>query len=289
MPNLGRMFWVNYHSHSHYCDGIGTLDEQVAAAQQQGVHAFGFSSHSPVPFENAWSMRTTRLEHYLGETQQLKEKHTGSIELYTGLEVDFIPGCCGPSTYRNHLDYTIGSVHYVGLNAQKEPWEIDGSQAVFMDGLITVHLGDVETVVRTYYGLIRQMVQEDPPDIIGHIDKIKIQNPGSILFNEKEDWYRDECIQTLDLIATTSCMVEVNTRGLYKRSLTTYPGPEWLPLLRERNIPVVLSSDSHQPAEITAGFSQAATLLLQAGYKTTRILLNGRWQEARLTKAGLSL
>ncbi|WP_164851156.1 histidinol-phosphatase [Larkinella soli] len=273
-------FSTNYHSHSHFCDGVGTPEEQVQGALQAGLRAFGFSSHCPMPFDNRWSMKAGRLDDYLRETASLKEKYAGSIELYTGLEVDYIPNRVGPSTYRDRLDYTVGSVHYVGLDDGRRPWEIDGSQTVFMDGLTEVHQGDIETVIRLYYGLIREMVAHDPPDIVGHLDKIKIQNAGHALFDPSADWYRSEVIATLDAVASAGCMVEVNTRGLYKKALTTYPGPEWLPTMRERNIPVVLNSDSHHPSEISAGFRQAGAFLREAGYNTVRVLLDGHWQDS---------
>ena len=242
-------------------------------------------------------MPADRLDDYLQQTRALKAQYAGQIELYVGLEVDFVPGqvrpgqagpclagpsLVGPATYRDRLDYTIGSVHYVGLDAHGQPWEIDGSQAVFLDGLTNVHRGDIEAVIRLYYGLIRQMVGQDPPDIVGHLDKIKIQNPGGVLWDEAASWYREELIETLDAIAASGCMVEINTRGLYKKNLTTYPGPNSLPLLRERNIPMVINSDSHHPTEITLGFPQAAQALRDAGYQTVRALLDNQWQDIAL-------
>jgi len=227
-------------------------------------------------------MRAERLDDYLEQTRALKNKYAGQIELYAGLEVDFVPDLVGPAMYRDRLDYTIGSVHYVGLDAQGQPWEIDGSQAVFLDGLTHVHGGDIEAVLRLYYSLIRQMVQQDPPDIVGHLDKIKIQNVGGFLWDESAPWYREELTKTLDAIAASGCLVEINTRGMYKKNLTTYPGTDSLSLLRERDIPMVINSDSHHPTEITLGFPQAAQALRDAGFRTVRVLMSNQWQDVAL-------
>ncbi|TDB65082.1 histidinol-phosphatase [Arundinibacter roseus] len=281
--------WTNYHSHSHYCDGVESPREQVEAALRQSVRAFGFSSHGPVHFPNAWSMQADRLEEYLSETRALQAEFADQIDLYVGLEVDFLPGFSGPSTYASRLDFTVGSVHYLGLNEQGEPWEIDGSTEKFMKGLVEVHGGDIRKVIHLYYEHIRQMIETDAPDILGHLDKIKIHNLRNSLYDENEPWYQAEIDETLTLLAQTDCVLEVNTRGLYKKNLATYPGLSVLQRVQERKIPVMINSDSHAPSEITAKLSRTALLLKQAGFKTLRVLVAGTWQDVPFDEEGLYL
>ncbi|GAB3171902.1 histidinol-phosphatase [Telluribacter humicola] len=282
-------FWTNYHSHNYYCDGVESPEAQVQAAIQQGVQTFGFSSHCPVPFTNGWSMKRDRLDEYLSEARALKEKYRGSIELYVGLEIDYIPGVCGPADFADQLDYTIGSVHYLGTNWNGEPWEIDGATEGFMKGLVEVHDGDIEGVLRQYYALLRQMVQQDRPDVVGHLDKIKIHNIQGSLYDEESDWYKAEIDQTLDAIAEAGCIVEVNTRGVYKKTLDIYPSEAILKRMRERDIPIMINSDSHTPAEITLAFVDTAHQLRQIGYKMVRVLVQNEWKDIPFDKDGLSL
>lgn len=282
-------FWTNYHSHSHYCDGVLSPEEQVKGAIAQGVKVFGFSSHCPVPFDNAWSMKQARLEEYLNETRTLKEKYSGSIELYQGLEIDYVPGLCTISQFSNRLDYTVGSVHYVDLNWEGKPWEIDGSTEGFLKGLVEVHGGDIQGVIERYYALIREMVQTDCPDIVGHLDKIKMHNLRDSLFSETDNWYQEAVESTLDAIAQAGCVVEINTRGLYKRDLDSYPS-EWILIsMFEKGIPVMINSDSHAPDEITARFSDAATRLQRAGYRFLRIFIDKEWKDVPFDEQGLYL
>ena len=44
------------------------------------------------------------------------------------------------------------------------------------------------------------------------------------------------------------------------------PGPEFLTMMKERDIPVVLGSDAHQPARVADRFSMALEMLEAAGY-----------------------
>ncbi|HEV7348639.1 histidinol-phosphatase [Telluribacter sp.] len=282
-----KSFWTNYHSHSHYCDGVESPEAQVQAALRQGVAVFGFSTHCPVPFVNLWSMKQDRLDGYLAETRALKQKYADQIELYVGLEIDYIPGLCGPSDYVPQLDFTIGSVHYLGLNWDGNPWEIDGATAGFVKGLVEVHGGDIRSVIQQYYGLIRRMVREDRPDIVGHLDKIKIHNTNNSLFDEQSDWYLAEVEKTLEAMAEAGCIVEVNTRGVYKKGLETYPSVAILERMRAKGIPVMINSDSHGPAEITLAFAETARQLQQVGYKTVRVFIRNEWRDVPFDEYGL--
>lgn len=272
---------TNYHSHSYYCDGKGSPEEQVQGALAQGLRAFGFSSHCPVPFENKWSMKAERLADYLAETHALKAKYEGQIELYVGMEVDFLPETLGPKDFLM-LDYCVGSVHYVGLNQFGQPWEIDGSSVEFLECLDTLYGGDIQAVIQKYYGIIRQMVETDPPQIMGHLDKIKMHNAARHLFDESEPWYVEEVEQTLHAIAKAGIITEINTRGNYKRDLDLYPSSWIIKRMHELNIPICINSDSHRPEEITASFPLAFQTALAAGYREVRILLDGIWQDVAL-------
>lgn len=275
------MIITNYHSHSHYCDGKGSLEEQVQGAIAQGLRAFGFSSHCPVPFENQWSMKAARLDDYLREAAALKEKYKGQIELYIGLEVDFLPQQLGPRDF-SMLDYCVGSVHYVELNQFGQPWEIDGSSVEFLACLDTLYDGNIKVALEKYYDIIQQMVETDTPPIVGHLDKIKMHNEARPLFDELEEWYVALVEQTLQAIKKVGCIVEINTRGNYKRGLELYPSPWIIARMNQLQIPICINSDSHRPEEITASFPLAFEAARAAGYTHQRVLLEGKWQDVEL-------
>lgn len=280
--------WVNYHMHSHFCDGKGALTEYAAAAQEMGMPAVGFSSHAPVPFDCVWCMKSERLTDYLNEIEALKKSSTG-IEIYKGLEVDFIPGVISPADFASRLDYTIGSIHFVDAFANGRPWEIDGLHTLFLDGLDKIFHGDVRAAIRRYFELTRQMLVSGRPNVLGHLDKIKIQNIGNKFYDESDLWYLDEIERTLDVIVETEVIVEVNTRGLYqKKSPTPYPSPWILEKMHARRIPITLSSDAHHPADIANRFDQTASLLADIGYKELTILTGGRWRTIPFNSLGIN-
>lgn len=283
------MKWSNFHQHSHYDDGTRPIKEHVEAAIEQGVISLGFSGHCPVPYDNCWSMRKEDLSSYFDEIGQAKTKYKNQIQLYKSLELDFIPGMLSPNDdwiKELNLDYTLGSVHFVGSYDNGRPWEIDGPHKTFLNGLDKIYKGDVKYVVKKYFELIRKMVKVACPDVIGHLDKIKMQNRG--FWSEDDSWYREEVFNTLDEIKATDAIIEVNTRGIYKKlTIEPYPGRWILEEIQEMNIPVQINSDAHHPSEITKQFMEAAQLLKSVGFQELSVFLDHQWQSVPFDENGL--
>jgi histidinol-phosphatase (PHP family) len=271
--------WSNYHCHTNFCDGKKSVAEVIDKAKAMNMIALGISSHASLPFENKWSMRPGMLDNYLSEINRAKE----DFEVYAGLEVDFIPNKISPFDFKDRLDYTIGSVHFVN-----DTWEIDNTYDVFMDGLKNIFGGSIRKAVARYYELTREMVRTTPPNIVGHMDKIKMHNRGDHFFMEEEPWYREQVDLTLDAIAKAGCIVEVNTRGIYQNKTDTlYPSPWILQEIHKKNIPVTLSSDAHHPDDLVNRFPETAGELIGIGFKKIRILLNGQWTDVDFDEQGI--
>jgi histidinol-phosphatase (PHP family) len=251
--------------------------------------AIGISSHAPLPFENKWSMRPGMLNAYLDDIKKAKEQNE-VIQVYAGLEVDFIPGKISPFDFKDRLDYTVGSVHFVNetVPTGRQAWEIDNTYDVFMDGLKTMFGGSIRSAVARYYELTREMVSTAPPNIVGHMDKVKMHNRGDRFFMEDEPWYREQVDLTLDAIGRAGCIVEVNTRGIYQNKTdTTYPSPWVLKEILRKNIPVTISSDAHHPDDLINQFPETARQLIDIGFKKIRILLNGKWTDVAFNEHGI--
>ncbi len=284
------MGWTNFHSHTHFCDGTHPVEAYLEEAESKGLIAYGYSSHAPTPYPSCkWAMKKERLADYVSSVNALKG--TSEVEVYVSLEIDYVPDQMGPSSewIRNAgLDYTLGSVHFVDFHESGEPWEIDGPLSEFEKGLDGIFNGDAEAAVSRYYELTRHMVGHDCPQIIGHLDKIKMQNSRKPFFNENADWYQVQVDKTLETIAATNAIVEVNTRGLYKkRAVETYPGKSTLQKIKDLNIPIMLNSDGHHPSEIIAEFEDTAEMLITLGFKELWSIKGGEFQPFRFDRNGL--
>ncbi|MEI6435203.1 MAG: histidinol-phosphatase [Bacteroidota bacterium] len=275
----------NLHTHTRFSDGSENPERYVEAAIQQGLKSLGFSDHSPLPFENTFALHENQVQNYCDTISAIRIAQS-SIQIFLGMEADFIPGIGHSFAYflENYpLDYLIGSVHLVGKDSPEELWFIDGPDPVTYDnGLKLLFGGDIRMGVTAYYRQINEMVTTGDIDIIGHIDKIKMHNRGR-LFSEDEPWYISLVDETLELVRQNGVIVEVNTRGVYKkRSDTLFPGPALLKKMHNLKIPVILSSDAHKPFEVSMLFSETADLLYEIGFREIMNLTRDGWESVSL-------
>jgi histidinol-phosphatase (PHP family) len=232
-------------------------------------------------------MKSDKLESYLLEIQRLKST-TNELQLYAGLEVDYIPRIISPTTFSNRLDFTIGSIHFVDEFADGTPWEIDGLHVHFLKGLDEIFHHDYKAAFTRYFELTREMIVTACPTVIGHLDKMKIQNPDNKLFSEQETWYQEQIRKTIQTIKDSGAIVEVNTRGIYqKKTTSTYPSPWILELLEHENIPITISSDAHHADDLINEFQSTALLLQQVGFKKIQILGDGEWKPFTFNENGI--
>lgn len=271
---------TNYHSHCSFCDGRAPLEEFVKEAISQGFYSYGVSSHAPLPFPTRWTMEWEQMEAYLDEFKNLRSKYADEIELYVGLEIDYLNEESNPSVAsftELPLDYRIGSVHLL-YDAAGEVVDIDCSPAVFKERVDRHFNGDVLGVIRMYFDRLFRMVELGGFDILGHADKMHYNascyHPGLL----DEPWYEALMKDYFSLVASRGYLVEINTKA-YDSLGTFYPNSRYWELMKEYQIKVLVNSDAHYPERINAGRMEALRLLQAKGFATVAELHQGSWRE----------
>jgi len=270
---------TNYHSHTFYSDGKGNPELYVEAAIKNGLYAYGFSCHSPVPFESEWNMKFENLVNYINEIESLKEAYKAKLKIYLGLEIDYVKDIVGINNFRNFdLDYTIGGVHFLGFMPNEKPWDFDRGKLWFKQGLDELFSGDIKKLVTFYYQQIIDMISHQKTDVLAHFDLIKKYNAGNFFFDQEEKWYKDIAYAALDVVAKSGIILEVNTRGVLKKLDTEfYPSNFILKRCLELKIPVCLSADTHKPDDTMALLPEARELLEHIGFKEIFIFDERGW------------
>ncbi len=282
------MINYNFHQHSNFSDGAYPPEDYVNKAVELGFSAMGFTEHSPLPFENPFSLKEENVDDYINTIDQLKIKYNGKVKLYRALEMDFIPKLSADFAYwkdKCKTDYLIGSVHLVSPPNTDELWFTDGPKHDIYDkGLNDFFGGDIRLAVRTYYHQVNEMIETQSFDVLGHFDKIKMHNQNRF-FNEYESWYQKLIDECLDLVKQKNLIVEVNTRGIYKkRSKSLFPDDMALGKVKKLNIPIILSSDAHQPSELNLGFDETKLKLIEMGFTELMFFDGEIWGQRKLFK-----
>jgi histidinol-phosphatase (PHP family) len=276
----------NHHCHTLFSDGKTSPESFVKKALEENLVSLGFSDHAPIPNPGLTGMKAEALPDYQQVIARLRDTARDHLQIYKGLEVDYIPGVI--SVNSTHIvnanpDFTIGAVHYVDQFDDGTYWNFESGFRQFQRGVDEIFNGDIVVAVKRYYTLIREMVNDHRPDVVAHLDRIKKLNRRDRYFNENEKWYREEVIETLQAIARNKCILEVNTKGYYSGdSDDTYPSKWILEIANQLEIPVHLASDAHHPDHLRSGFDFGLKQLKAIGYKNTFVMLDHCWQDSNL-------
>lgn len=275
------MINYNLHQHSVFSDGKDVPEKYVENAVELGFSAMGFSEHSPLPFDNPFSIKAEKIDEYVQVIEKLKEQYQNRLALYHALEMDYIPGMSEDFNHWRRLskaDYLIGSVHLVKPDGFNDLWFTDGPDyRIYDQGIENFFGGDIRRAVRAFYDQTNRMIETQQFEIIGHFDKIRMHNRNRF-FTDEDKWYRDMVNETVQLIKQHDLIVEINTRGLYKkRSDSLFPDGYALKRVKEMNIPILISSDAHRADEINLLFDYTEKYLNEIGFTSVMFLKNGKW------------
>lgn len=257
------------------------MEEYVLKALSLGFNALGFSCHAPVPFDDGWHMKAQDFPYYLDEIGRLRGIYRDRIELYAGLELEYLEQTaqlCGIEM-REQLDYVIASVHLMYHKPSGRYLSIDGSQEEF-DALLQDNFHqDIQAFVAHYYKLQEQMIEHFSFDVLGHCDLIKKNNGKNRYFDAQQPWYRKLTSHLLKTAHKRKVRLEVNTGGIARGSITElYPSDDMIHQAVELGIPLVLTSDAHESTHLDFYFSQADDQLVQAGCRSLTVFSHGLWQ-----------
>lgn len=279
------MHITNLHTHSLYCDGSFSPEAMVLAAIENNFKSLGISSHGPVNEETYWNIKHDKIEEYIEVVNFLKEKYKDKIEIFLGMELDYIPGIGFSElclSLMKKLDYYIGSVHYLGTFKSGLMWTVDYDIDELLKGIDESFQGNIRKAVETYYETISEMADKFQPPIIGHLDLFNKNNKNNILFDEREEWYLKAVRKCLNVIKNTSSVIEINTGGIARKyTKEQYPSTLILKMIKERNIPVTVNSDAHTTEGIACKFNEMYKLLADLGFEHLVYLTKNGWRQQK--------
>lgn len=265
----------NFHSHTQFCDGKASMREMTEGAISAGLKYYGFTPHSPINLESSCNMSYESVEEYLKEFETLKYEFGDRINLYAGMEIDFLDKENGPANdyyQKLPLDYRIGSVHFIS-NQKGEKIDVDGRPENFIRKMELYFEGDIRYVVETFYSQTLEMLDKGGFDIIGHFDKIGLNASHYAPGIEDESWYEHLINETIDKIAEKGVIAELNTKH-YSAYGRMFPNQRYIERVKSAGIPLIVNSDAHYPHLTDASREEGLKLVKKT---TNRIKRSGEY------------
>lgn len=256
----------NLHTHTTFCDGKNTPEEMARAAAALKMDSLGFSGHAPMDGPTDWTMTAQTVPRYRAEVKRLRRVYAGRLEIFLGLEQDyFSPPPAG------EWDYLIGSVHQVRKDGAAL-WA-DESEAVLRRNVEQYYGGDWYSFAEDYFRLVGGVAEKTGCQIVGHFDLITKFNEGDRLFDTGHPRYSSAALEALDRLAGRNVIFEINTGAISRGYRTApYPAPALLRAMRERNLPICITSDCHSSDTLLCAFSQAEQAARDCGYRERMVL-----------------
>ena len=237
-------------------------------AEKVGLAGIIVTDHNP--FQNGWEsqyrMAWREFPKYLKLIDKARKKFEGIVDICTGIECDYVDGMNSEIERVVSLtdyDFILGSLHCnMGANINR------------------FFTGDVLAYTKLYYEQLGDAAETGFFDAISHPDIPKFMFPADWDF----DRIRDDVCLFLDRLKKSGLAIELNTSGVLKRYPEMNPGREMLELVYERDIPVILGSDSHTPMRVGDGFVAALNQLKSIGFENVSYFKNRNRIEESIEK-----
>jgi len=255
-------FSSDFHMHSNYSDGIGTITDMVKSAIKKGLTKIAITDHMPLPFETYYAVGIEQIQAYRDEIDRVRQQYGHKINILTGLEIEYMPEISDwikENILAMDWDFLIASVH--GLLIDNSHYLINDNEKEFDKTLYNAFNGDIKALCAKYYLTLQQAIKTGWCDSTGHLDVIKKYNQSNQYFDETSPWYGELVEKTLDIIKAHHIKMEINTAGLIHPIGAIYPSPWIIKAAIKKGIPIIMGSDAHTPETPAQNFDRVTTMI----------------------------
>lgn len=276
-----REWMVSLHGghSSEFCDHAQSpLRAMLEAAARVGYHTFGVTEHAPrvearflYPNEVALGWDVPKIvadfERYAQTLPILVEQFADRLVVLRGFEIEVVPAASYVQLMQEYrrryqFEYIVGSVHYV------DEISIDGSVEDFQRAMEAC--GGLEPLVIRYYRTVTQMVEALRPEVVAHLDLIKLH--GHRFGSLDAPAIRRAAQEALEAVRETGGILEVNTAGYRKGLGEPYPASWLVQTAHCMGIGFCFGDDSHCVEQVGFGLDMAREHLLRNGVSSVTVL-----------------
>jgi histidinol-phosphatase (PHP family) len=252
---MNNTIMVDSHLHTKLCKHAwGEIFDFTEAAIRFGLKEIVFADHMPFAnnFDLSHRMAWNQMDTYLNWIEQARIRYP-EIIIHTGIEADYYEGF-EEYTYKflNEFDFdaVIMSIHFL------RHWP--GGSWVY-----NYNIPDKSKleIYKDYLATLIKGINTGLFDILGHVDVIRDTEDSFIqLMPEEID-------NVLSALKRADMAIEINTSGFRKKVVSSYPGMDWFPAIKKKNLAITTGSDAHKPGHVAFKFNELYQQLDKVGIK----------------------
>jgi histidinol-phosphatase (PHP family) len=252
----------NYHCHTNFnniFDGDNSAEEMITRAEQLGFKTLGISNHcifhhsfAQMPFMHTQNFSDHKqlidvFKRCYDEMDELASLH--HIKLLKGMEVDFFPSVTWRKEFEQVIkevkpDYMISATHFIRPTDESTLYNI-----YHLDQLpSSLTREDILELLKNYWRNIKMSIESGYFNFLAHMDYC-----CQFHLCEGSEWQetKEEVVETL---YKYKMPCEINTGGLRRAIGRPFPNWDIVELLVSKQIPVLISDDSHRIEDMGTGF-----------------------------------
>ena len=238
----------SYHNHSNLGDGFASPEEQLVSAYNHGISEFGLSDHYCIWFDGSTPGFSIKdIDNYFNVLLKLREVFAHKVKVKFGVELENLPATLEEESEvlkKYPLDYIIGGTHFVDdwpIDSYKEWWTVLGPE-------------EIDRRIKKYWDAHYKMCKDGDIDIVAHFDTY--EKWGPLVDNDYTEYF----VECLKVCKERGLATEINTAKKTSQVNAFYPHNEFIELIAEYDIPVIISTDAHYPTHVTRYMSEAKEL-----------------------------
>lgn len=264
---------VDTHTHTRFSDGVGTFEENFAAATAAGCRVLVATDHLTLPAAMDPAGEVQVVEADLAAHRAAFDAAAAAhpeVEGIYGFECDWYPGCeDNIARWSAGAVVRLGSVHWLGP-VEGGAWIDDSS-----DLHIWEELGPDE-VWRRYVETWCTACSCELFDTMAHPDlAMRFVNEGFAPTIDLAPLWDEMAACAHD----TGARVELSTAGWRKGVGDYYPARGLLEHFLRAGVPITVGSDGHTPADICDGIARAYDHAARIGYRAVEVpRADGSWE-----------
>lgn len=257
------------HMHTIGFDGRNSVGDMINRARELGFSTVGISNHfivNPIikdsklypysvrgGYSNIYSASFDEalarfIPHY-DELNRVAEQNP-DMKILRGMEVDFFHTPKWRDGFEHAIkilkpDYIIGSAHFVEYgNTLLNTHDWKNADEMTCDVLL-----------KSYWNKVKDAAQSGLFTFIAHIDL-----PKKVGLGREEKWAEYES-RAVEAVARSGGAIEINTSFYRSYCYEPYPSNRILQMIKNENVPVLISDDAHEIKNIGRHFDEARKLI----------------------------
>jgi putative hydrolase len=238
-------FFADYHTHTKYSHGIGTIKDNVEAAIKKGLTEIVISDHGPGHI--FYGAKTQELKKMRDEIDELNKQYKGTIKILLGLEANLISA--DGDIDITHEDMKILDKLLVGFHKGAMPKTIKDGYKLYLRNYIVKYVPSLQQECRRLNTeAMVKAINKYNIDIITH--------PGEYIDIDTKELAK--------AAAKKGTALEINASHGF---LTV----EYVKIAMREGVNFVIDSDAHKPEDV-GNFEKGIKVAEEAGLSAEKIL-----------------